>query len=100
MPTLREQMAHEAAFTADFIVSRALLRRGRQYDQAVNAFEPYTRVQDPNPEARESLVALGRRAELEKRIAFLFVNNRLEGNAPETMLAVADLLLAESSATL
>jgi uncharacterized protein YecE (DUF72 family) len=99
MPTLREQMAHEAAFTADFLVSRALLRRGRQYEQAVNAFEPYTRVQDPNPEARESLAALGRRAELEKRIAFLFVNNRLEGNAPETMLAVADLLLAEGSAT-
>lgn len=37
----------------------------------------------------------GRRAELEKRIAYIFVNNRLEGNSPETMMAVADLLLAD-----
>ncbi len=95
MPTLREQMAHEAAYTADFVVSRALLRRGRQYEQAVKSFEPYEHVQDPNPETRQALAALGRRAELEKRIAYLFVNNRLEGNAPETMLAVADLLLAD-----
>lgn len=96
MPTLREQMAHEAAFTADFVVSRALLRKGRQYEQAVKSFEPYEHVQDPNPEAREALASLGRRAELEKRIAYLFVNNRLEGNAPETMMAVAELLLTGS----
>ncbi|MDZ7637818.1 MAG: DUF72 domain-containing protein [Bryobacterales bacterium] len=99
MPTLREQMAEEAAYTADFVVSRALLRRGRQYEQAVKSFEPYTRVQDPNPEARQALAQLGRRAELEKRIAYIFVNNRLEGNAPETMMAVADLLLHGSDAT-
>ena len=95
MPTLREQMAHEAAYTTDFVVSRALLRKGRQYEQAVKRFEPYEHVQDPNPEARQALAALGRRAELEKRIAYIFVNNRLEGNSPETMMAVADLLLAE-----
>ncbi len=95
MPSLHSQMAHEAAYTTDFLVSRALLRRGRQYEQAVKSFEPYEHVQDPNPEAREALAALGRRAELEKRIAYLFVNNRLEGNAPETMMAVSDLLLAD-----
>lgn len=95
MPTLQEQMAHEAAYTTDFVVSRALLRKGRQYESAVKSFEPYERVQDPNPEARQALAALGRRAELEKRIAYIFVNNRLEGNSPETMMAVADLLLAD-----
>lgn len=93
MPTLYSQMEHQAAFTTDFIVSRALLRTGRQYEQAVKSFEPYEHVQDPNPEARDALAALGRRAELEKKIAYIFVNNRLEGNAPETMMAVAELLL-------
>lgn len=94
MPPLQSQMSREAAFTADFIVSRALLRTGRQYEQAVKSFEPYEHARDPNPEAREALAALGHRAELEKRIAYIFVNNRLEGNAPETMMAIAELLLA------
>lgn len=93
MPTLAEQTARDDAFTADLVVARALLRKGRQYEQAVRSFEPYQHVQDPNPEARLALAQLGRRAELEKRIAYLFVNNRLEGNAPETILAVAELLL-------
>ncbi|MCU0228633.1 MAG: DUF72 domain-containing protein [Bryobacterales bacterium] len=93
MPTIAEQAARADAFTADFVVARALLRRGRAYEQAVRSFEPYRQVQDPNPEARQALADLGRKAELEKRLAFLFVNNRLEGNSPETMLAVADLIL-------
>lgn len=93
MPALGEQMAREDAYTADFVVARALLRRGRPYEQAVRSFEPYKSVQDPNPEARQALADLGRKAELGKRLAYLFVNNRLEGNAPETMMAVADLML-------
>lgn len=94
MPLLGEQISRDDAFTADFVVARALLRRGRAYEQAVRSFEPYRQVQDPNPEARRSLAELGRKAELEKRIAYLFVNNRLEGNAPETMMAVAEMILA------
>lgn len=97
MPTLGEQIEREEAYTADFLVSRALLRRGRFYEQAVKSFEPYSHVQDPYPEAREALAQIGRRAELEKRIAFLFVNNRLEGNAPETIMAVAEMLLQEKA---
>ncbi len=97
MPPLDQQMARDDAYTADFVVARALLRHGRGYEQAVRSFEPYRQVQDPNPEARRSLAELGRKAELEKRIAYLFVNNRLEGNAPETMMAVAEMLLGEEA---
>ena len=50
--------------TADFLVCRALLRRGRPYEDAVAMFSPYTEVQDPNPEARESMrVLIGRARE-------------------------------------
>src|ERR1043166_1935585 len=35
MPTLAEQAAMPGAFTADFTVVRALLRKGRTYEQAV-----------------------------------------------------------------
>jgi uncharacterized protein YecE (DUF72 family) len=90
MPELRHQMAIPDSMTADFLVSRALLRRGRGYEDAVGLFAPYTRIQDPNPEARESLRALIGRARENKQFLFLFVNNRLEGNAPLTILSLVE----------
>ena len=67
---------------------RALLRQGRAYEDAVQQFAPYDRVRDENPEARESLRKLIQRMREERRAAYIFVNNRLEGNAPETIRAV------------
>jgi hypothetical protein len=40
MPALDEQAQLPEAFTADFTVVRALLRRGTGYEKAVDAFEP------------------------------------------------------------
>jgi uncharacterized protein YecE (DUF72 family) len=90
MPELRHQMAIPDSATADFLVSRALLRRGRVYQDAVGMFAPYTGIQDPNPEARESMRVLIGRARENKQFLFLFVNNRLEGNAPLTILSLVD----------
>ena len=90
MPLLSEQMAMAEAFPADFTVARALLRQGRAYEDAVQQFTPYDRIRDENPEARESLRALIRRMREERRAAYIFVNNRLEGNAPETIRAVVE----------
>ncbi len=90
MPELRQQIAIPESVTADFQVCRALLRRGRVYEEAVEKFAPYREVQDPNPEARESMRLLIGRARENKEFFFLFVNNRLEGNAPMTILSVVD----------
>ena len=91
MPELRHQMAIQDSVTADFLVSRALLRHGRVYEDAVGLFSPYTEIQDPNPEARESMRVLIGRARENKQFLFLFVNNRLEGNAPLTILSLVDV---------
>jgi uncharacterized protein YecE (DUF72 family) len=88
MPELRHQMAIPESMTADFLVSRALLRRGRVYEDAVGLFQPYREIQDENPEARESMRVLIGRARENKQFLFLFVNNRLEGNAPLTILSL------------
>lgn len=88
MPELEVQTAMPGAFTADFIVARALLARGRSYEHAVQRFEPYREVQELNTGARTALVELVRRSLRERRPAFLFVNNRLEGNAPGTIEAI------------
>jgi uncharacterized protein YecE (DUF72 family) len=89
MPSIGEQLVLHDAITAPFIVARALLRPGRSYAQAVDAFAPYDHVQDENPPLRADLVALAKAA-LELRIpAYLIVNNRAEGCAPLTIAAVA-----------
>jgi len=88
MPSIAEQMKIAGAFTTDFTVTRALLRPGRAYEQAVEKFQPYDRVQDENPEVRDALREMIRRMKEERRAAYIYVNNRLEGNAPETIQAV------------
>jgi uncharacterized protein YecE (DUF72 family) len=90
MPELRYQIAIPDSATAGFLVCRALLRHGRVYEDAVAAFAPYRDVQDRNPEARESMRVLIGRARENKEFLFLFVNNRLEGNAPSTMLSLVE----------
>jgi uncharacterized protein YecE (DUF72 family) len=90
MPELKVQTAIPDSATADFAVCRALLRRGRVYEEAVKGFAPYAEIQDPNPEARDSMRILIGRAKEDKRMLFLFVNNRLEGNAPLTILSLVE----------
>jgi uncharacterized protein YecE (DUF72 family) len=90
MPELLEQIDMPGAFTADFTIVRALLKKGRPYEQAVKAFTPYERTQEPNPNAREAMRRIAERAWKTQQPAYTFVNNRLEGNAPSTIEAVVD----------
>ncbi len=90
MPDLEDQMAIEDSVTADFTVTRALLRRGRSYEQAVAHLSPYDRVQDENTRAREAIREQIRKTREQRRSAYIFVNNRLEGNAPLTIEAIID----------
>jgi uncharacterized protein YecE (DUF72 family) len=94
MPEIGAQAALPGAFTAPFTVVRALLRRGRSYEQAVEKFEPYREVQEPDPATRAALGQIAKTTRLAGKAAYVFVNNRLEGNAPATIEAVASSLLA------
>jgi uncharacterized protein YecE (DUF72 family) len=99
MPAIGEQLLLHDSITAPFLVARALLRTGRQYAQAVEAFAPYDHVQDENPTLRADLAALAKAA-LELRIpAYILVNNRAEGCAPLTIAAVARSLHVAGEAT-
>ena len=97
MPELGAQQALPGAFSAEFTVVRALLARGRTYAQAVHAFEPYERVQEPNLPARDAMRRIAEEARRRSIPAFLFVNNRLEGHAPTTIEDVADRLEASGA---
>jgi uncharacterized protein YecE (DUF72 family) len=92
MPTLDQQALLQDAFTADFTVVRALLARGRGYEQAVAAFEPYREIQEPNEGAREGMRLIAETSVRTKKSAFFYVNNRLEGHAPTTIECVLERL--------
>ncbi len=87
MPSLAQQASLPTP--ADFTVVRALLREGRAYEDAVARFQPYNKIVEENPETRDALREWIRRMREERRASYIFVNNRLEGNAPETIQAVA-----------
>ena len=90
MPEIADQLAIPGSRTSDMLVTRALLRRGRPYEDAVRIFSPYDRVQDVNLPVRESLRELIDIAIVDGQPAFVFVNNRLEGNSPATIVAITD----------
>ena len=87
-PELPVQIAIPHSRTADFMVCRALLKRGRAYEDAVRKFAPYSAVQEVHEPARQGLRELIHIAGDERRITFIFVNNRLEGNSPGTIVSI------------
>jgi hypothetical protein len=91
MPTVNEQMGLPGSRTnPKLIAARFLLKPGRKYEEAVKTFQPYDKVKEPNPEARsagKALIAEGKATGPERK-TFIYVNNRLEGNALETIGAM------------
>jgi uncharacterized protein YecE (DUF72 family) len=92
MPPIGHQLDLPGSISASFIVARALLRPGRTYDEAVDAFAPYDRIREPNPKLRRDLVRLVQAAVNTRIPAYLLVNNRTEGSAPLTIAAIAEML--------
>lgn len=91
MPAASEQMGLPASRTnPNLRAARFLLKPGRKYEEAVKTFQPYDKVKEPYPDAREAgraLISEGKAAELARK-TFIYVNNRLEGNALETISAM------------
>lgn len=94
MPPVAEQWQLPEVRTAgDFTAARFLLRPGRTFEQGVEKFSPYNAVKEPYEKARAAAAAIIEHVvenmnPQSSRPSFLFINNRLEGNALFTFLAV------------
>lgn len=97
MPPIGEQLDLPWTFPAEFTVARALLKPGRRYAEAVKQFQPYDRVQEPQPSLRKGLERLARESVRRGIDAFILANNRAEGNAPATIREVARMLRAHNA---
>ena len=92
MPPIGDQLDLPGAVSGPFLVARALLRPGRSYDEAVDAFAPYDRILEPSAPLRRDLVRLIETAVHTRIPAYLLVNNRAEGSAPLTVAEVLRML--------
>jgi uncharacterized protein YecE (DUF72 family) len=93
MPPIHEQLALAGSVTnPEFAGARFLLKPGRKYQEAVDLFSPYDGIKEPCEEARSAGAELIKRAlaKTALRKLFLYVNNRLEGNALLTIMAMME----------
>ncbi len=92
MPPIIEQIHIGGVLTTRFSVSRALLKAGRTYEQAVRMFQPYREIKEENPELRMGVVEAVHRCIAEGRSLYAYINNRAEGNSPKTIEGILDML--------
>jgi hypothetical protein len=93
MPPVSEQIALSGSVTNPaMLAARFLLKPGCKYDEAVSRFQPYDQTREVNAEARkaiETLIKLALAAAGGHLVrALIFINNRLEGNALNTIAEV------------
>jgi len=94
MPSIAEQMQIPGSRTTEsFTAARFLLKPGRAYEQAVETFTPYNATKEVNEEARAAAAQLiqsqsNKGNDPAIKPSFLFINNRLEGNALFTVIAI------------
>ena len=91
MPPLIDQMRSSAAaggLRANWYLCRLLTPLGLSYKQSVNRFSPYDRLQEVQPQMRRDVRRLAMRALERGGEAWILVNNRVEGNSPQTIDAI------------
>jgi uncharacterized protein YecE (DUF72 family) len=101
MPFVNEQLQLPGSRTSlELCPARFLLKPGRAYEEAVKLFSPYNKTKEVNSPAREAGAALIRegRTTQPSRRTFVFVNNRLEGNALNTIAAMIEKASRETIA--
>ncbi|MEQ8461231.1 MAG: DUF72 domain-containing protein [Sandaracinaceae bacterium] len=101
MPTVREQMergAIDAAGAGAPLVCRLMLPPGRRYAEMKEAYAPFDRIVEPQPEMRADVVAL---IEATRGVCELYVlvNNKVEGSSPLTVRGLVEELSASLSAS-
>ena len=93
MPSVADQIELPGAFTnPGMCAARFLLKPGRKYEDAVKRFSPYEKLQEANPEGRAAGVKLIKHARnsTPPTRAFIYLNNRFEGSALASLLALVD----------
>ena len=96
MPSVLEQIEMPESFTHDELCgARFLLKPGRDYQEAVDLFSPYESIKEHYEEGRNAGARLVQHGLVyyPRRKTYVYVNNRFEGNAIGTIVAMLEKAL-------
>lgn len=90
MPPPREQAQRlgAGAFGPGLVV-RWMLGHDQAYEDAKSRYAPFDRIVDPDPDSREQIAELALEAAAAGKPAFVVINNKAEGSAPLSAIALA-----------
>lgn len=80
------------------LVVRWSLHAGMKYEGAKGRYAPFDKLMDPDPPTRAALASLVRRAVRSGQAAYVIVNNKAEGSAPLSCIALAGAIASVDQA--
>jgi uncharacterized protein YecE (DUF72 family) len=86
---LAEQIAILRSLPPADLVVRWNLNPRHQYEEAKARYAPFNRMVEPDLATREAIAALCRQSLMAGRSAIVIANNKAEGSAPRTLIALA-----------
>lgn len=93
MPAAVDQLPMLRATWPSDLVCRWNLQRGLRYTQARGSWEPFDRIQVPDEATRQTLVKLIEATLGAGHHVYITINNKAEGSAPASLLALVMALL-------
>ena len=97
MPSASAQARQLPAVTRRPLVVRWLMRRGESYESAGARYAPFERLVDEDVPNREDIARLVARAAEHAVEAFVMLDNKAEGSAPETAVRLARVIVRSMS---
>lgn len=94
MPPLDEQLPMQRAAWPGPLVCRWNLQAGLAYEAARDRFAPFSTLQAPDPPTRAALARVALATARAGQPVWVTVNNKAEGCAPASVLALAEAMLA------
>ena len=98
MPDAASQVVSMQRAGAGDFVCRWNLHQGLRYRDAKARWDPFDTMQAPDPTTREALARAVLAALMEGYRAFVTINNKAEGSAPLSVVALAEEILRQAQA--
>jgi uncharacterized protein YecE (DUF72 family) len=89
MPSILAQAKRTPPGARRPLLVRWLLRPNDEFEAARARFAPFDRIRSPDPEARATIASLLTRAHAHGVPAYVMVDNKAEGSAPESIVHLA-----------
>ncbi len=93
MPSVAQQREALGSASQPATVVRWMLGHGQPYEDAKSRYAPFDRIRDPDPDSREEIAELCVGAARARRPAWVIVNNKAEGSAPESVFKLTELMV-------